>query len=559
MSRPPAPVAADASTGTTSGQPVTGRPLALLFVGLMLTMLLASLNQTVLSTALPTVVGELHGVEHMGWVITAFILASTVTMPVYGRVSDVLGRRPLLVTAISLFVAGSVMGGLADTMSWLIAARVVQGLGGGGLMILSQATIADVIPARERGRYVGVMGGVFAFSSVAGPLLGGWFTEGPGWRWVFWINLPLGALAAGATLAFLRLPRRAERRARHDYPGMALLAVATTAVVLVSTWGGTQYAWTSTTVLGLAAVAVVATAAFVWAETRAAEPVMPLSLFRDRNFTLTTVASVAMGVGMFGAVGYVPTYLQMATGASATAAGLLMIPMMGALLAVSIASGQAVTRTGRYKALPVVGSAAATAGLLGMSTLDVGDPTWLVCLWLAVVGAGLGASMQIMVLIVQNSFPPRMVGTATAANNYFRQIGATLGVAVVGSLFTSRLTSLLAERLSGLAGPADGSASLTPELVQALPDAVRVPVVESYHEALIPLFLVLAPLMLVSVAAMAFVTETPLATTLDGGADQGAAPGTGTTATEAEAVAGAQAAPGPVSAGDGRGPAGPRP
>src|SRR5690606_17438846 len=256
-------------------------------------MLLASLNQTVLGTALPTIVGEVLGVEHMSWLITAFILASTITMPIYGKVSDVLGRKPLLLVAITLFTGGSIIGAMAPDMNWLIVSRAVQGLGGGGLMVLSQAAIADVVPARERGRYMGILGGVFAFSSVVGPLLGGWFTEGPGWRWVFWINLPLGLLSIAATVFLLHLPRRSGKGVRHDYLGMALMALATTAIVLVATWGGTSYAWTSPVILGLIAVGLVASVAFVVAESRAAEPIIPLALFRDRNFNLTTIAALA--------------------------------------------------------------------------------------------------------------------------------------------------------------------------------------------------------------------------------------------------------------------------
>lgn len=492
------------------------RGVLLLFAGLMITMLLASLNQTVLSSALPTIVGELHGVEHMSWVITAFILASTIMMPIYGKVSDVLGRKPLLVVAILLFMIGSVIGALAGDMTVLIAGRTVQGLGGGGLMILSQAAIADVIPARERGKYMGAMGAVFAVSSVAGPLLGGWFTEGPGWRWVFWINLPLGLLAVLAAVFLLHLPKkpRAER-VRHDYLGMTLMAVATTAVVLVGTWGGTQYEWASPTILGLAALAVASGVLFVVVEKRAAEPVIPLHLFADRNFTVTTIAALATGIAMFGAIGYMPTYLQMATGASATVAGLLMIPMMGSLLVTSVITGQMVSRTGKYKVLPIVGSVVLGIGLVLLSTIEATTATPVICVFLGVMGIGLGSSMQILTLIVQNSFPLREVGTATAANNYFRQVGATLGSAVVGSVFISRLTSLLAERFPQGTGSEGGTGSLTPDLVNSLPDGVRSVVIESYNEALVPLFLFMVPLAAIAAVALCFVHEKPLATTVE--------------------------------------------
>src|SRR5690625_3031818 len=324
--------------------------ITLLFIGLMLAMLLAALNQTVLSTALPTIVGELNGVDHMPWVITSYILTSTVVMPLYGRVGDQIGRRSLLVAAILLFMIGSIFGALATDIFSLIIGRGIQGLGGGGLMLLSQAIIADVVPARDRGKYMGIMGSVFAVSSVAGPLLGGWLTEGPGWRWAFWMSMPLGVIALFAAWKFMNLPKRADQtKPRIDYAGMALVSIATTCLVLASTWGGSQYEWGSPMIVGLFIAAAVTGALFVWNESRAAEPIIPLHLFKDRNFNLTTTAGLLTGVAMFGVLGYLPTYLQMSTGVSATAAGLLMTPMMGAMLITSVVSGIYVSRTGTYK------------------------------------------------------------------------------------------------------------------------------------------------------------------------------------------------------------------
>ncbi|WP_433063116.1 MDR family MFS transporter [Dactylosporangium sp. CS-033363] len=498
--------------------PVRPKNVALLFGGLLLTMLLASLNQTVLSTALPTIVGELNGVDHMTWVITAYILASTIMMPVYGKISDLLGRRPVLIAAIVLFAGGSVMGALAGNIEWLIAGRTVQGLGGGGLMILSQAAIADVVPARDRGKYMGIMGAVFAVSSVAGPLLGGWLTEGPGWRWVFWVNVPLAVLAVLAAALFLKIPKPPRAgRLRIDYPGMALVAAATTVVVLIGTWGGRTYDWTSPQILALIAAAVVLGGLFVLAETRAADPVIPMSFFKDRNFTLATIAALLIGVEMFGVISYMPTYIQMVTGVDATVAGLLMIPMMGGLLVASIGSGQVVSRTGRYKLFPIAGAAVMGAGLVLLSTLRVDTATWVMCTYLAVMGIGIGLAQQLLTLIVQNSFPAAIVGTATAANNYFRQVGATVGAAIVGSVFAARLSDLLTEKLSGLGGTnAGGSAnSLTPAAVDHLPAAIRTPIVASYNEALLPIFLFLVPLAVAAVIVLTFVTEQRLATSVE--------------------------------------------
>jgi EmrB/QacA subfamily drug resistance transporter len=506
------------------------RGILLVFAGLMVTMLLASLDQTIFSTALPTIVGELHGVNEMLWVTTAYILASTIMLPVYGKLGDLIGRKGLFIGAISIFIIGSIVGGMADSMTQLIVGRAIQGLGGGGLMILSQAIIADVVPARERGRYMGIMGGVFALSSVAGPLLGGWFTEGPGWRWGLWMNIPLGILAIVSAVAFLKLPKGTTSKPRIDFTGMVLLALASTGLVLITTWGGTTYDWDSLPIIGLIVGTVAAAIAFVMVERRAAEPIMPLHLFKDRNFNLTTVAGLIIGVAMFGALAYLPTYLQMVTGVNATQAGLLMIPMMAALLITSIVAGQLVSRTGRYKWLPIVGTAITAVALFLLSTMTATMPVWILCAFLAIMGLGLGMCMQILILIVQNSFPLREVGTATASNNYFRQIGASLGSAVVGTLFASRLTSLLAERLpAGGTGSSGGSNSFTPDIVRSLPAAIRSIIVGAYNDALTPVFLYMVPLVLIATVLLVFVVEKPLATTLDRDALPESVPVTGGT------------------------------
>ncbi|HZY00651.1 MAG TPA: MDR family MFS transporter [Dermatophilaceae bacterium] len=492
------------------------RHILLIFAGLMVTMLLASLDQMIFSTALPTIVGELNGVDHMLWVTTAYILASTIMLPIYGKLGDLVGRKGPFMGAIALFIVGSVIGGLAPDMTWLIAGRAVQGLGGGGLMIGAQAIIADVVPARERGRYMGVMGGVFALSSVAGPLLGGWFTEGIGWRWAFWMNVPLGILAITSAMVFLRLPKPSGTRPRLDVAGMVLLAAASTGLVLATTWGGTTYAWGSSVIIGLIVATVIAVAAFVSAERKAAEPIMSPHLFRDRNFNLTTIAGLITGIAMFGAMAYLPTYLQMVTGANATKAGFLMIPMMIGLLVSSVVSGQLVSKTGRYKWLPITGTLLVAVALVLLSTMTASLPVWVLCGYLSVMGVGLGMSMQILILIVQNSFPVSEVGTATAGNNYFRQIGASLGSAIVGSLFVARLTSLLAERMSGAGGAAAGSSnSFTPAAVRELPEAVRNVVIGAYSDALTPVFLYMVPLVLIAVVLLSFVKEKPLATTIE--------------------------------------------
>lgn len=485
-----------------------------MFIGLMTAMLLSSLDQTIFSTALPTIVGELNGVDHMLWVTTAYILAATIMLPVYGKLGDLIGRKGLLIGAIGIFIFGSIVGGLAGDMMWLIIGRTIQGLGGGGLMILAQATIADVIPARERGKYMGIMGGVFALSAVAGPLLGGWFTEGIGWRWAFWMNIPLGLLAIASASFFLRLPKKIiEKRPKLDVLGMLLLATASTSIVLTTTWGGTTYDWNSGIIIGLIAVGIIASISFVIAETKADEPIMPLHLFKKRNFLLTTGAGLIIGIAMFGTLAYIPTYLQMSTGVGATQAGFMMIPMMAGLLVSSVVSGKLVTKTGRYKWFPVVGTSIVVVALLLLSTMTPDLPIWILCSYLATLGIGLGLSMQILVLVVQNTFPLREVGTATAGNNYFRQIGASIGAAVVGSLFTVRLTTLLSERLSS--ATANSSNSFTPALVQQLPPAVRDTIISSYNDALTPVFLYMVPLVIIAVILLSFVKEIPLRTSVE--------------------------------------------
>lgn len=505
---------APAKSGTPTKINASPKNVGPLFVSLMITMLLAALNQTVLSTALPTIVGELHGVGHMTWVMTGYILASTIVMPVYGRISDLLGRRPVLITAISLFIIGSVIGAITTNIEWLIVGRMVQGVGGGGLMILSLAAIADVVPARDRGKYMGLMGAVFAVATVAGPLLGGWFTEGPGWRWAFWINVPLGALAILATVAFLRLPttKRTER-ARVDYLGAVLIAVATTTIVLICIWGGNMYEWRSVQITGLIIVAIVSISLCVIVESKATHPLIPLALFKERDFTLSTVTALLFGVAMFGAIGYLPTYLQMSSGVDATEAGLLMVPMMGALLIASVLCGRLVSKTGRYKRYPTVGAAVMGTGLILISTLRIDSPLWLLCGYMAIFGVGIGMGMQILTLIVQNAFPAAIVGTATAATNYFREIGASVGSAIVGSIFTSRLVGLLAERL-----PATDTIDMnafTPSAVSHMPDRLRLPIIEAYNEALLPIFLFMVPLAVFAVIALIFIKEKPLATTCE--------------------------------------------
>ena len=539
------PVTAPESATTPEAKPRIGW----IFTSLMLVMLLASLDQTIVGTALPTIVGELDGLEHMSWTITAYTLALTIAMPVYGKLGDLVGRKNLFLVAISLFLLGSALCGMAQDMISLVLFRGVQGLGGAGLMIMSQTIIADVVPAKDRAKYMAPIGAVFGVSSVAGPLLGGWLTDSAHWRWVFFINLPLGVVALLVAAITIKLPKR-RNTASIDYAGMVLLAVAITGLVLVSSWGGTTYDWGSVTILGLIALTVVSTVAFVAVESRVAEPVLPMRLFRNRTFVVTTLLGLVVGAGMMGALAYLPTYLQMSYGVDATESGLLLIPMVVALLVTSIGSGAVVTRTGRYKALPVVGTLVAAAGMFAMSTMDPTTPLWRLCVYVAVLGAGLGLFMQIIVLAVQNSVSPREVGVATSSNNLFREFGVTIGVAVLGTIFTSRLTDRLGNVLGGdvSAGGHGAASSLTPAAVAALPPDVADVVVGAYAGALTPMFAWLAPMFLVGTVIALFLPEIPLSSTTaltEGEAEAAGHEERGSAAVPAQPQAGARQAPTP--------------
>jgi EmrB/QacA subfamily drug resistance transporter len=499
-----------AATAEPAG-PTTAR-LWLLFTGLALALLLSELDQTIFATALPTVVGELDGVEDMLWVNTVYILTGTVSLPVYGHLSDHLGRRPLLLAGLLVFVAGSVLGGLSTDIATLIAARAIQGFGGGGLIILVQAVVADVVPARDRAPYLSAIGAVFAVSALAGPLIGGWLTEGVGWRWAFWVNLPLGGLAVLAVALLLHEPPRRESRVRLDVGGFSTLAFAVAALVLLASWGGTRYPWDSPVVLALAAGVVVGAVAFVSVERRAAAPIIPLGLFADRIFTTAVVAGLLMAVAMFGTVGYLPTYLQMVVGLSPTFAGLAMLTLITGLAIGTVGSAQVVRRTGRYKPLPLVGSVLTAVALGLLATLTPQTSLWVLGTYLFLLGLGIGAAWEVLVVVVQNTAPDAVVGTATAANSFFREIGVCLGSAVVGALFTSRLATLLATEVPPTAGVDTGA--LTPEAVHRLPVEVQHAVATAYNDALTPVFAVLVPVVLLAVVALLMLREVPLATTV---------------------------------------------
>ncbi|MFJ8750474.1 DHA2 family efflux MFS transporter permease subunit [Streptomyces sp. NPDC102441] len=479
---------------------------------LLLGMLLAALDQTIVSTALPTIVSELGGLDHLSWVVTAYLLAATAATPLWGKLGDQYGRKKLFQTAIVIFLIGSALCGMAQNMPQLIGFRALQGLGGGGLMVLSMAIVGDIVTPRERGKYQGLFGAVFGVTSVLGPLLGGFFTEHLSWRWVFYINLPIGIVALLVIAAALHIP---VRRTKHtiDYLGTFLIASVATCLILVASLGGTTWAWSSVQIIALAALAVVLLVAFVAAERRAAEPVLPLKLFRMRTFSLVAAISFVIGFAMFGAMTYLPTFLQVVHGITPTMSGVHMLPMVLGLLITSTGSGQIVSRTGRWKVFPIAGTALTTVGLLLLHTLSETSSTWAMSLCFFVFGAGLGLVMQVLVLIVQNSVGYEDLGVATSGATFFRSIGASFGVAVFGTIFTNRLTGKLEDALSGRSLPSGvdaGSLSADPRAIGRLPADLRPSVLSAYSTSITDVFLYAVPVVLVAFVFAWFLKEEPL-------------------------------------------------
>ncbi|MBD8079309.1 MDR family MFS transporter [Cellulosimicrobium arenosum] len=494
---------------------LTPRTVWVIFGALMASMFLASLDQSIVGTAMPTIVGELHGVEHQGWLVTAYILAVAIVMPLYGKFGDLWGRRWPFLAAIGLFTIASAGAGFAQTFPELVAWRAVQGLGGGGLMILSQAIIADIVPAKDRGKYMGPMGALFGISAVVGPLLGGWFTEGPGWRWSFWVNIPIGLAAFAVAWFALRLPSHRSRRAI-DVAGIFFMVIATAGIVFLTSWESLTtaegYDWSDPWLIGLVTAVVVSIGAFVMVENRAEEPLLPLHLFKNSTFTIATLIGLVLGMGMFSALAFLPTFLQMSTGAGVTESGFLMLPMMVGLMVTAIGSGIAITRTGRYKIFPVVGLAVTAGGLVWLTQITGDMSMWLFGAMLVVLGAGMGLVMQTIVLAVQNSVDPREIGTATSANNFFREIGAAVGTALFSTIFTSRLADNLAGVVpaGSTAGGGSDATSLTPQAVQQLPEPLHTGVVDAFTDALAPSFWYLVPLVVVGFVLALFLKEVKL-------------------------------------------------
>ncbi|MEU3782419.1 MFS transporter [Streptomyces sp900129855] len=479
---------------------------------LLLGMLLAALDQTIVSTALPTIVSDLGGMEHLSWVVTAYMLASTAATPLWGKLGDQYGRKRLFQIAIVLFLIGSALCGMAQNMSQLIAFRAVQGLGGGGLMVLSMALVGDLVPPRDRGRYQGLFGAVFGTTSVLGPLLGGLFTEHLSWRWVFYVNLPVGVVALAVIAAVLHIPLKATKHVI-DYLGTLLIASVATCLVLVASLGGTTWDWGSPQIVALAVLGVLLAFAFVSVERRAAEPVLPLKLFRIRTFTLSAVISFIVGFAMFGAMTYLPTFLQVVQGVSPTMSGVHMLPMVAGMLLSSTGSGQIVSRTGRWKVFPVTGTAVTALGLLLLHRLDEHSSTGEMSAYFFVFGLGLGLVMQVLVLIVQNAVAYEDLGVATSGATFFRSIGASFGVAIFGTVFASRLGDKLTDALRGVPLPpgiSPGALEADPRGIADLPSALRPRVLHAYASSITDVFLYAAPVALLGFVLAWFLKEDPL-------------------------------------------------
>lgn len=493
---------------------LTKKRIWVIFSALMAGMLLSSLDQTIVTTAMPTIVGQLGGVESQMWVTTAYLLATTIVMPIYGKLGDVLGRKGLFLTAIGIFTLASIGCAFSGSFLWFVIFRAAQGLGGGGMMILSQAIIADVVPASERGKYMGPMGAVFGISAVAGPLLGGFFVDHLTWQWAFYINIPVGIAAFVIGFFALTLPSRKASR-KIDYLGILSLSIATTCIVFFTEFAGdSAHGWSQVSTWLFGAGALTALVLFVLIEKRAEDPLIPLSLFRNRIFINTAAIGLFMGIAMFAAVGFMPTFLQMSSGTSAAQSGLLTLPMMAGMMITSIISGLAVSRTGRYKIYPIIGVIVCIAALLMMTTLTAKTPLWMVVCFLTLLGIGLGLVQQIVVLVAQNSVPADQVGTATSTNNYFREVGATLGTAVFGTLFTTRLTQNLTSVFTGAgldpSEAAKATATIDPAALNALPADIRDGVVNGYAEALAPVFWYIIPFLVLALLLAFFLKQIPL-------------------------------------------------
>jgi len=482
--------------------------------GLMLVMLLAALDQTIVSTALPTIVGELGGLNHLSWVVTSYLLAVTIGTPLYGKLGDMYGRRRVIQGALVIFLIGSMLCGLANGMTELIAFRAIQGIGGGGLMVSAQAGIGDVVSPRERGRFMGLFGAVFGIASIGGPLIGGFLTTHLSWRWIFYVNVPLG-LAALVVLSLTFPKAKLQAKRAIDYAGTALLAVGLSSIVLLTTLGGTTYDWSSMEIIGLGVLGVLALILFARVEQRADEPILPPHLFRNKVFVVTGALGFVVGFALFGSLTYLPLFQQVVRGLDPTESGLQMLPLMGGLLIASIGSGQIISRIGRYRIFPILGTAIACIGLYLLSGIDSDIGAATMALYMAILGFGLGLVMQVLVLAVQNAVSYGELGVATSGATLFRSIGGSMGTAILGAIFANRLATELAAKLPAGSPPGAGSGHIDPAQIQALPDLVRAGYIDAFTSSLTTVFLAASAVVAFAFILAWLIPEKPLRKTVE--------------------------------------------
>jgi len=491
------------------------KQILVVMAGLMVGMFLSALDQSIVGTALPQITSDLGGLNKLSWVVTAYMLSATASTPLWGKISDLYGRKPLFQLAIVTFLVGSLLAGLSQNIEQLIAFRAIQGLGGGGLMALAMATIGDVIPPRERGRYQGYFAAVFGTSSVLGPVLGGWFADGPGWQWIFFMNIPIGLLALVVTSAALKMPH-VRRNHSIDYLGAAVVVASVSSFLLYTAWAGPDHGWTSPLGIGLLVAGVVLAVAFVAVENRAAEPIIPMRLFSNSIFSIANIFGFMIGIAMFGSMIFIPVYLQVVNGLSPTKSGLAMVPMVIGIFSTSITAGQLMSRNGRYKIFPILGAAVVIVALVMLSSLTAGSPYWYAALSMYVLGAGLGFTMQVLITVVQNSVDRSDMGVATSSVAFFRQMGGSFGTALFGAILSSRLTVHIAEALQGVppsqVPPNVADAANNVQAINALPEPVHSLVTGAFSASLHDVFLSAVPLVAVAFVVALFLKEKPLGT-----------------------------------------------